>query len=211
MKIDVYNQSGKVVDSMDLSPAMFAVEMNSELLHQAVVRQNANARQATAKAKTKGEVRGGGKKPFKQKGTGRARAGSTRSPLWIGGGVVFGPTGNENYTRSINKKESRKALFMALSDKAAAKKTIALDTFESANAKTKDAQAMINALPVERNVLVVATKDQSVLKRTVQNIPNVKFVLPGYVNVVDVLKYDMVMFTKDALAQFEETFSTNKK
>lgn len=206
MKIDVYNQSGSVVESIDANPAMFEVAVNKQLMHQALVRQLANARQATAKAKRKGEVRGGGRKPYKQKGTGRARAGSTRSPLWVGGGVVFGPTGNENHTRAMNKKERRKALFMALSDKLAGSDVLALDGFTSQDAKTKDAAAMLTALPGDRTTLIVVSREDDVLARCARNIPTATVLLVNYLNIHDIMRHTKVVFSKSALAEAEALF-----
>jgi len=205
MKIDIYNQSGKKVETVDTPASIFEVPMNKELLHQALVRQHGNARQATAKTKTRGEVSGGGKKPFRQKGTGRARAGSTRSPIWKGGGTTFGPTGNQNYETAMNKKARRKALFVALSARTAEGKVIGLDSFTS-EGKTKDAAAMIAALPGDRDVLVVITANDAALKQSCANLPNVKSIMTPYLNVHDLLKYDTVLFVKDALTAVEVVF-----
>jgi large subunit ribosomal protein L4 len=153
--VSVYNQTGSQVGTIALSDAIFAVKPDQAIIHEAMVAQRANARRAIANTKTRGEVRGGGKKPWKQKGTGRARQGSIRSPQWVGGGITFGPTSERNFSLKINKKVKRKALFMALSDKVLSQKFMVLESMDTSSAKTKQAASVIAKLPIDRNVLLV--------------------------------------------------------
>ena len=211
MNIAIYDQSGKVVENLEVSPEVFEVDFNGDLVHQVAIWQAACARSATAKVKTKGEVSGGGKKPYAQKHTGRARAGSIRSPLWRGGGIIFGPTGRENHTFDINRKARRKALFMVLSDKVRNEKVIGLTEFTSENGKTKDVKKMLGVLPCGRNILVVLDTNDELLARSIANLPNVKSILVSYLNVHDILKYETVLFMKSALLKVQEIFKSKVK
>lgn len=201
--VSVYNQTGSQVGTIALSDAIFAVKPDQAIIHEAMVAQRANARRAIANTKTRGEVRGGGKKPWKQKGTGRARQGSIRSPQWVGGGITFGPTSERNFSLKINKKVKRKALFMALSDKVLSQKFMVLESMDTSSAKTKQAASVIAKLPIDRNVLLVVSCASTVLMRMVRNLPNVKLVSANSVNLIDVLTYRSVVFLKDAVPAFE--------
>ncbi len=201
--VSVYNETGSQVGSIALADAMFGVKPDQNLIHEAVIAQRANARRAIANTKTRGEVRGGGKKPWKQKGTGRARQGSIRSPQWVGGGITFGPTKERNFSLKINKKVKRKALFMALSDKVLSQKLMVLEAFTLDSGKTKYAASVIAKLPIDRNVLLVAPGAPALLMRMVRNLPNVKLVSANSVNLMDVLTYRTVVFLKDAVSAFE--------
>ncbi len=201
--VSLYNEAGKEVGNVALADVVFGVKPNQSLIHEAVVAQRANARRAIANTKTRGEVRGGGKKPWKQKGTGRARQGSIRSPQWVGGGITFGPTKDRNFSLKINKKVKRKALFMALSDKVLNKKLSVLESFTVTSGKTKYAASVIGALPIDRNVLLVTAGSDALLMRMVRNLPHVKLVSAGSVNLIDVLTYRSVIFLKDAVPAFE--------
>jgi len=183
------------------------VKANTALVHEAVVAQRANARQVLAHTKTRGEVRGGGRKPWKQKGTGRARQGSIRSPQWIGGGVVFGPSNERNFSLKINRKAKRQALFMALSDKVASEKLVVLDSVSTEPAKTKLMAEVLKKLPIDRTVLVVASASSPLLMRMVRNLPHVKLVTANSVNLLDVLSYRSIVFLKDAVEAFDKIYT----
>lgn len=206
-KIDLYNQKGEKKGDITVSDAIFGQEFNAGLIHQALIRQHANKRLGMiAHTKTRSDVRGGGRKPFRQKGTGRARQGSTRDPHQVGGGVALGPRNVKNYKKSMPKKQRRLALFSALSAKVAEKKVMALDKYEAEAPKTKPFAEMLKKLPIEKDVLVVIPqKDEKVLKSS-NNIPNSKTILAGYVNIADLQKYDSVLIFQDALKKMEETF-----
>ena len=203
--VSVYNMEGKEVGTMELNDAVFGVEVNDHLVHLAVVRQLANNRQGTQKAKTRSEVSGGGRKPWRQKGTGHARQGSTRSPQWTGGGVVFAPVPRD-YSIKMNKKERRLALKSALTSKVQENKLIVLDELKLDEVKTKAMQAVLNNLNVSKAMVVLAENDQNVVLST-RNIPNVITALPNTVNVFDILKYNTVILTKAAVATIEEVYA----
>ena len=206
MKIDLYQQSGEKKGTVDVSDKIFAAPVNEELMRMALIRQQANARQANAHTKTRTEVRGGGKKPWRQKGTGRARFGSSRNPIWRGGGVAFGPRNIRNYKKQLPKKIRRAALFSSLSQKATENAIFALDKFEVKTPKTKDFLAMFKKLPVERSLLVVMLEKDMNLEKSANNLPNVKIILVDYLNLHDLLKYEKVMFLEPALKKAEELF-----
>ena len=203
--VSVYNMEGKEVGTMELNDAVFGVEVNDHLVHLAVVRQLANNRQGTQKAKTRSEVSGGGRKPWRQKGTGHARQGSTRSPQWTGGGVVFAPVPRD-YSIKMNKKERRLALKSALTSRVQENKLIVLDELKLDEVKTKAMQAVLNNLNVSKAMVVLAENDQNVVLST-RNIPNVITELPNTVNVFDILKYNTVILTKAAVATIEEVYA----
>ena len=203
--VSVYNMEGKEVGTMELNDAVFGVEVNDHLVHLAVVRQLANNRQGTQKAKTRSEVSGGGRKPWRQKGTGHARQGSTRSPQWAGGGVVFAPVPRD-YSIKMNKKERRLALKSALTSRVQENKLIVLDELKLDEVKTKAMQAVLNNLNVSKAMVVLAENDQNVVLST-RNIPNVITALPNTVNVFDILKYNTVILTKAAVATIEEVYA----
>ncbi|MCC7522646.1 50S ribosomal protein L4 [Candidatus Uhrbacteria bacterium] len=206
-KISLYNTTGKAVGEMELSDAIFGVKPNPALVHEAVIAQRANKRRSVAHTKTKGEVSGGGKKPWKQKGTGRARQGSTRNPQWIGGGVAFGPRSERNFSVKFNKKAKRAALFMVLSDKVANKQLLAIESIPTEAPKTKTVAEMIKKLPVGRTTLIVSPASNPMLMRMVRNLPNVKLVTANSVSIEDVLGYRSVAFLKDAVGAFEKLYA----
>ena len=206
MKIDLYQQSGEAKGTLDVSDKIFGAKINDELMRLALVRQLSNSRQANAHTKTRAEVRGGGKKPWKQKGTGRARFGSTRNPVWKGGGVAFGPRNVRNYERMMPKKARRLALFSGLSQKVADKSVFALDKFEIKTPKTKEFAALLKKLPVKRSLLIVISEKDVKFEKTVGNIENVKTILVDYLNLHDILKFEKIMFMEPALKKAEQLF-----
>ena len=203
--VSVYNMEGKEVGTMELNDAVFGVEVNEHLVHLAVVRQLANNRQGTQKAKTRSEVSGGGRKPWRQKGTGHARQGSTRSPQWAGGGVVFAPTPRD-YSLKMNKKERRAALKSVLTSRVQENKLIVLDELKLDEVKTKAMQNVLNNLNVSKALVVLADNDANVVLST-RNIPDVVTALPNTINVYDVLKYNTVILTKVSAAAIEEVYA----
>ena len=203
--VSVYNMEGKEVGTMELNDAVFGVEVNEHLVHLAVVRQLANNRQGTQKAKTRSEVSGGGRKPWRQKGTGHARQGSTRAPQWTGGGVVFAPTPRD-YSVKMNKKERRAALKSALTNRVQENKLIVLDELKFDEVKTKAMQNVLNNLNVSKAMVVLADNDANVVL-SARNIPNVVTALPNTINVYDVLKYNTVILTKASAAAIEEVYA----
>ena len=205
-KVSVYNMEGKEVGTVELNDAVFGVEANEHLVHMAVLQQLANNRQGTQKAKTRGEVSGGGRKPWRQKGTGHARQGSTRSPQWKGGGVVFAPVPRD-YSFKMNKKEKRAALKSVLSDKVAMSKLIVLDELKFDEIKTKKFKAVLENLKVEDKALVVLGEKDDVVIKSANNLPFVQTALPGTINVYDILKAGTLILTKDAVAKIEEVYA----
>ena len=206
MTVDVYNQKNQKVGEAELPDTIFAVKWNPDLVHQVLTAQSANHRVPFAHAKGRGEVRGGGKKPWRQKGTGRARFGSSRNPIWRGGGIVFGPIGEANYSKNLPKKARRLALFSSLSQKATEGSVFVLDSFEVKTPKTKVFMDMVGKLPVERSLLVVLSEKDSNLEKSANNLPNVKTILVNYLNIFDLLKYEKIMFLEPALKKAEELF-----
>ena len=203
--VSVYNMEGKEVDKIELSDAVFGVEVNEHLVHMAVVAQLANKRQGTQKAKTRSEVSGGGRKPWRQKGTGHARQGSTRAPQWTGGGVVFAPTPRD-YTIRLNKKEKRLALKSVLTNCVNENKFIVLDELKFDEIKTKKMQAVLDALDVSKALVVLNENDTNVVK-SASNIANIQTALTNTINVYDILKYNTVVVTKDAVKTIEEVYA----
>ena len=203
--VSVYNMEGKEVGKIDLNDAIFGVEVNEHLVHMAVVAQRANNRQGTQKAKTRSEVSGGGKKPWRQKGTGHARQGSTRAPQWTGGGVVFAPVPRD-YTIKLNKKEKRAALKSALTSRVLENKFIVLDELKLDEIKTKKFQAVMDNLNVNKALVVIGEGSDNVVK-SAQNIPTVKTAYVNTINVYDILKYNTVVATKAAVANIEEVYA----
>lgn len=206
MKLDLYQQSGEKKGTVDANDKIFAAPVNEELMRLALVRQLSNARQANAHVKSRSDVSGGGKKPWRQKGTGRARFGSSRNPIWKGGGVAFGPSNEMNFRKRMPKKARRAALFSALSQKVAGKSLFALDQFDVKAPKTKDFKKMLDKLPVERSLLVVLSEKDENLEKSASNLPNVKAILVDYLNLHDLLKYEKVMFLEPAIKKAEELF-----
>ncbi len=203
--VSVYNMEGNEVGKIDLNDAVFGVEVNEHLVHMAVVAQLANKRQGTQKAKTRSEVSGGGRKPWRQKGTGHARQGSTRSPQWTGGGVVFAPTPRD-YTIRLNKKEKRAALKSALTSRVLENKFIVVDELKLDEIKTKKFQTVLNNLKVNKALVVVGEDSDNVVK-SAKNIPSVKTAYVNTINVYDILKYNTVVATKTAVANIEEVYA----
>ena len=203
--VSVYNMEGKEVGTIELNDAVFGVEINEHLVHMAVVQQLANKRQGTQKAKTRGEVSGGGRKPWRQKGTGHARQGSTRSPQWKGGGVVFAPVPRD-YSFKINKKEKRAALKSALTSKVQSNNLIVLDELKLDEIKTKSFLAVMNNLNVEKGLVVIADNNKNVVM-SARNLPNVDMTMAGMINVYDIMKAKTVVVTKDAVAKIEEVYA----
>ena len=204
-KVSVYNMEGKEVGTIELNDAVFGVEVNEHLVHMAVVNQLANNRQGTQKAKTRSEVSGGGRKPWRQKGTGHARQGSTRSPQWTGGGVVFAPVPRD-YSFKINKKEKRAALKSALTSRVLDNKLIVVDELKFDEIKTKKFQAVMDNLKVKKALVVIADNDEKITM-SARNIPTVKTALVNSINVYDILKGDTLVLTKDAVAKIEEVYA----
>ncbi len=203
--VSVFNMEGKEVGTMELNDAVFGVEVNEHLVHMAVVAQLANKRQGTQKAKTRSEVSGGGKKPWRQKGTGHARQGSTRAPQWKGGGVVFAPTPRD-YTIRLNKKEKRAALKSALTSRVNENKFVVVDELKFDEIKTKSFKAVMDNLKVSKALVVLDTNDQNTVL-SARNIPEVKTSLVNTINVYDILKYNTVVATKAAVASIEEVYA----
>ncbi len=203
--VSVYNIEGKEVGSIELNDEIFGVEINEHLVHLAVVSQLANRRQGTQSAKTRAEVRGGGRKPWRQKGTGRARQGSIRSPQWKGGGVVFAPKPRD-YSNRMNKKEKTAALKSALTSRVEGQKIIVLDELSFDEIKTKKMTELLGNFELDRALVVLDKKDDNVFM-SARNIPKVRTVLSNSINAYDILKYDNLIITKDAVAQIEEVYA----
>ena len=204
-KVAVYNMEGKEVDTIELSDAIFGVEVNEHLVHMAVLQQLANNRQGTQKAKTRSEVRGGGRKPWRQKGTGHARQGSTRAPQWTHGGMVFAPVPRD-YSFKLNKKEKRAALKSVLTSKVAENKFVVVDELKLDEIKTKKFVEVMNNLKANKALVVLNEMDTNVIA-SASNIPTVKTAQTNELNVFDVLKYDTVVVTKAAVATIEEVYA----
>ena len=203
--VSVFNMEGNEVGTMELNDAIFGAKVNEHLVHLAVVSQLANKRQGTQKAKTRSEVSGGGRKPWRQKGTGHARQGSTRAPQWTGGGMVFAPVPRD-YSFKMNKKEKRAALKSALTSRVQANKLIVLDQLTMDAPKTKAMQNVLNSLNVNKALVVTKENDANVVL-SARNIPDVKTALVNTINVYDVMKYNPVVLTKDAVAAIEEVYA----
>jgi large subunit ribosomal protein L4 len=221
VKTNVYNQSGEIVGELKLSDKVFAVEINEDLIHQAMVTQSANERQVLAHTKTKAEVRGGGKKPWKQKGTGRARAGSSRSPIWIGGGVTFGPRKERNFSKKINKKMKQKAITMVLSDRLSNNNMAVINKIEIQDFKTKVFNDILkkieNIFPSDndkakkskRSVLFVNDNKDEKIVFSGRNLVGFNIINLENLNIVDLLKYKNLMITESALKAVNDRYSKN--
>ena len=203
--VTVYNMEGNEVGTMELNDAVFGVEINEHLVHLAVVRQLANKRQGTQKAKTRSEVSGGGRKPWRQKGTGHARQGSIRAPQWTGGGVVFAPVPRD-YEVKMNKKERRAALKSALTSKVQDNKLVVVDSLALAEVKTKEMQRVLTNLKAEKALAITASDDKNVVL-SARNIADVQTATVNTMNVYDVMKHNTVVVTKDAVASIEEVYA----
>jgi len=204
-KVSVYNMEGKQVEELELNDKIFQVDINKHLMHLSVVCQMANKRQGTQSAKTRAEVRGGGAKPWRQKGTGRARQGSIRAPHWTGGGVVFAPKPRD-YSKKLNKKEKRAALKSAFTTKVNDEKLVVLDKLELGEVKTKEIKKVLDNFNVKKALIVLNEKNENVIL-SARNIPNVQTALTNSINVYDILKYDTLILTKDAVATIEEVYA----
>ena len=203
--VAVYNMQGKEVDKIELNDSIFGVEVNEHLVHMAVVAQLANKRQGTQKAKNRSEVSGGGRKPWRQKGTGHARQGSIRAPQWKGGGVVFAPAPRD-YSIRLNKKEKRAALKSALTSRVEDQKLVVLDELKLDEVKTKNFIAVLKALNLDKALFVLDDNDKNVIL-SARNIPDVKTAQVNELNVYDVLKYNTVVLTKKAVSNIEEVYA----
>ncbi len=203
--LSVFNMEGKEVGTIEVSDAVFGVEVNEHLVHMAVVQQLANKRQGTQKAKTRSEVSGGGRKPWRQKGTGHARQGSTRAPQWTGGGVVFAPVPRD-YSFKLNRKEKRAALKSALTDRVQTNRLVVVDELKFDEIKTKNFAQVMKNLNVSNGLVVVNENDEKVMM-SAKNIPDVKMALPNTINVYDVMKAGKVVLTKDAVKTIEEVYA----
>ncbi len=204
-KVSVYDMTGKVVGDIELNDSIFGVEINEHLVHLAVVSQLANNRQGTQSAKTRNEVSGGGKKPWRQKGTGHARQGSIRAAQWKGGGVIFAPKPRD-YSFKLNKKEKQAALKSALTSKVADEKFIVIDKIELDEIKTKKMAAFLEAVKAQKALVVLDSVDKNVIA-SARNLPGVKTTQTGAINVYDILKYETVVISKDAVAAIEEVYA----
>jgi len=206
-KLTVYNQKGEAIDKISLNPAVFGVPEKPDLVHRAVVYQMSVERQFNADTKTRSEVRGGGRKPWRQKGTGRARAGSIRSPIWRGGGVVFGPRTEKGKAKKMSKKMRTMALLSALSNKFKMNGIVLLDKIEFNKIRTKLVEEILHRLPIkEGTILMLLPHFDSKLELSCRNLPYIKTQLVNSFNIIDVLKYDYLLLTKDALKKIEERF-----
>ncbi|MBQ7563970.1 MAG: 50S ribosomal protein L4 [Lachnospiraceae bacterium] len=203
--VAVYNMDGKEVDTIELNDAVFGVKINEHLVHQAVVLHLAKKRQGTQKAKTRGEVSGGGRKPWRQKGTGHARQGSIRAPQWTGGGMVFAPVPRD-YSFKMNKKEKRLALKSALTSRVQEEKFIVLDELKLDEIKTKKMVQVLNNLNVSKALVVISENDENIVL-SARNIPDVITLTSDSINTYDILKYNTVIATKDAVAKIEEVYA----
>lgn len=203
--VSVYNMEGKEVGKIDLNDAVFGVEVNEHLVHMAVVQHLANRRQGTQKAKTRSEVSGGGRKPWRQKGTGHARQGSIRAPQWTGGGVVFAPVPRD-YSFKMNKKEKRLALKSALTSRVQENKLIVVDEFKLDEIKTKNFKTVMDNLKVSKGLVVLAENDEKVVM-SARNLPAIRTALTNTINVYDIMKAGTVVLTQDAVKKIEEVYA----
>ncbi len=204
--VSVYNMEGSEVDKIDLNDKVFAVEVNEHLMHMAVTLQLANKRQGTQKAKTRSEVSGGGKKPWRQKGTGHARQGSIRAPQWKGGGIVFAPT-PRSYSFKMNKKEKAGAMKSALTSRVNEEKFLVMDSLKFDEIKTKKMVNVLDALKVKKALVILDGEDNANVALSTRNIKNVKAVTANAINVYDILKYETVIITKNAVSKIEEVYA----
>ncbi len=206
LKVKIYNQDGNAVGEEKLDPRIFGVTPNLALVHQVVNAQQANARKAIAHTKDRGDVSGGGKKPWRQKGTGRARHGSTRSPIWVGGGVTFGPRSDRNFSEKVNKKMKSKALLMSLTDKVIENHLVLLDKFALSEYKTKRIADLLKKLPVAGSTLFVLPAADHVIVKSATNLPKITTSTVASLNILDVIKAGTVLTTVEALGKMSEKF-----
>ena len=205
-KVTLYNMAGEAAGEIELNDSVFGVEYNEAVIHQAVVRQLSNQRLGTHATKTKGLVRGGGRKPWKQKGTGRARAGSIRSPLWVGGGTTFGPQ-PRSYYKAMPRKARQLAVRSALSEKLRADELTVIDQIDLAAPKTKEVIKLLDSFKTEGKALIIADNDTAVIERCARNIPGVKAMAPSGLNIYDIIHYTKLFVTKGAVAKIEEVLA----
>lgn len=210
MNIDLYTQKGEKKGTTAVPKEIFDIPMNPDLVHRALVMQLANGRIAIAHTKTRAEVRGGGRKPFKQKGTGNARQGTKRAPQMRGGAIIFGPNKGRNFTKQMPRKERRKALFCALSEKMRGKEVVALEEYKVSTPKTKEFAELIAKMPVNRNALLVMSEKNENLIKSAGNLPNVKTILVNYLNIHDLQRYTTVIFLEKAIDKMKEVFLSEK-
>jgi len=207
MNIAVYNLAGEKTDEMELDPYLFEIKPKSEVIHQVVVAQEKNSRKNFAHTKERSEIRGGGRKPWRQKGTGRARHGSIRSPLWVGGGITFGPRKDGNYSVRVNKKQKSLALRMVLSDKAKENNLLVVDKLELPEVKTKKIIEVLNKLPIKDDkTLIALSKDDPKLIKAVRNLKKINVIGAGSLNVVDLLKHKKLLISKQGLNEIEKVY-----
>lgn len=212
IKVKVYNQSAEPVKELPVSSDVFGLKVNADLLHQAIVTQQANERQVLAHTKDRSEVRGGGKKPWKQKGTGRARAGSSRSPIWIGGGVTFGPRKERNFSKKLNKRMKQQALMMVLSDKLNQSSLIVVEDLKIENFKTKQFLETLKSfekevLPARRSLLIINNAKSDTVLYSARNLKGVNIINPENINIVDLVSHRQVMMTEEGLKKLEKQYS----
>ena len=208
IKAKLYDFSGKEIGSEILDPSVFGVKINPELIHEMVVAQEKNAREVLAHTKGRSEVRGGGKKPWRQKGTGRARHGSTRSPIWVGGGITIGPTKKRNYSVKVNKKSKQKALVMILTDKAQEEKIVLLESYKLPEAKTKILKTSLDKLPNKnKSTLIVTKSSEDNIVRAANNLPKVDTIHYGSLNILDLLKREYLILNKELLKKITERYA----
>ncbi len=205
-KVNVYNMQGDQVEQIELDESIFGIEVNQHVVYEVVKNQLANKRQGTQSTKTRAEVRGGGRKPWRQKGTGRARAGSSRSPIWTGGGVIFAPKPRD-YSYKVPKKIKRLAMKSVLTSKVLENEIIVIDEFKLDGPKTKDMVNVLNKLSADRKALIVTLNPETNVIRSANNIPNVQTTIVGNLNVYDILKYNSLIITKEAVRKVEEVYS----
>jgi large subunit ribosomal protein L4 len=205
-KVKVYNQKGEAVREKELNEKLFNLTPNIALIHQVVEAQQANSRLSLAHTKTRADVKGGGRKPWKQKGTGRARHGSNRSPIWVGGGITFGPRTERNFTKKLNKKMKQKALYMCLSDRIMNNDLLLIEDLKLESVKTKDIKAILKGFSIEKKVLVVLVKQNLDIVNASNNLENVKIILANSLNCVDILNYPTILMVEDAVEVIENTY-----
>jgi large subunit ribosomal protein L4 len=212
MTLPVYNQKGEEVDKVELDPGVFGIKTKPWIIQQAVVSQQANARQNIAHTKDRGEVRGGGRKPWRQKGTGRARHGSIRSPIWRGGGVTFGPKNTRNFSKKINKKIKRQALLMSLSEKTKGETIKILEKLELAKIKTKQIVEIIKNLKItEQKIILVLDKYDDKVIKSARNLAQLKFIAANSLNAIDIVRADVVLTTISGIKKIEKTYGSDKQ
>ena len=207
IEVDIYKENGQKGNKLTLASDVFGKKLNEDLLHQVIVAQAANKRAANAHTKTRGEVRGGGAKPWRQKGTGRARAGSNRSPIWRGGGITFGPRNNRNYKKKIPHKIKKQATCMALSSKVDDKEFIVLEKIIIREAKTREIIKTLDKLPIEGTILMVLSEPNIIIQRASRNISYLKTLSVSTINPLDILSFKYLIITKDAIKILEEKYS----